>query len=96
MKKHFLKPIVGGIILGAFIYFVPKFLLPFFAIIIFAKMIFGRRKFAEQRLMMADKIRSMSDEEYTAFKSKVTTGPSCQSRFQSRCSSNSKTEAKQS
>ena len=81
MNKNFLKPVIGGILLGTFVFFTGPLLL----IILLLKFIFtpfgmGRMMMhhrmmhgfhPKMRFAMADKIRSMSEEEYTAFKEKM-------------------------
>jgi hypothetical protein len=84
MNKSILKTIVGGILLGAVVFFTGPLLL----IILVLKFIFtpfgmGRRidfggcgprggpGMGGPRFAFADKIRSMSDEDYTSFKSKM-------------------------
>lgn len=75
-----LKTIIGGILLGAFVFFTGPLLL----IILVLKFIFtpfGMGRYyhssfgfggmhGEPRLAFADKVRGMSDEDYTAFKTK--------------------------
>ncbi len=74
MNRVYLKTIIGGILLGTALYFVPFFLLK---VMIFF-LVFGtiawffrgrRRHHYAYRWAMADRIRSMSDEEYEHFKS---------------------------
>lgn len=81
MNKNFLKPVIGGILLGAFVFFTGPLLL----IILLLKFIFtpfgmGRmmmyQRFShgfhpKMRLAMADKIRNMSEEDYNTFKEKM-------------------------
>lgn len=80
MKTNFLKPIIGGMLLGAFIFFTGPLLL----IVLLLKFIFtpfgmGRMMmykgfkhdgFKQHRFAFADKKRSMNEEEYNAFKTK--------------------------
>jgi len=100
MKQSIFKPIAGGILLGAFVFFTG----PLLPIVLLLKFIFtpfgmgrigGRgRMYASRlsfagmhdgpglgvsRLSFADKIRSMNDEDYTAFKTKY------QDRFKNGC-----------
>ena len=74
MNTRFLKLIVGGILLGAAIFFVPFFLLKVAGIfLIFGLVIWifkGRRHSRHHWGGFADKIRSMSDEEYATFKAR--------------------------
>lgn len=83
MNKSIFKPIIGGIFLGAFIFFTGPLLL----IVLLLKFIFTpfgmgkvmmQHRFAgamgphpHMRFAMADKIRSMSDEEFNSFKEKM-------------------------
>ena len=78
MKQSIFKPIAGGILLGAFVFFTGP-LLPIVLLLKFIFTPFGmgrmsgpRLGFAGMRngpsLGFADKIRSMSDEDYTTFK----------------------------
>lgn len=73
MNYHVIKPIVGGLILGSILFFFPFFIVKVFGFLLILGLIFwvvkGRRahwrKFA---FVHPDKIRSMSDEEYDAYK----------------------------
>ncbi len=79
MNKSMLKPIFGGMLLGALVFFTG----PLIFIVLLLKFIFT--PFGMGRMMMArrfsgmgmppfafaDKIRSMSDEEYTTYQSKM-------------------------
>lgn len=67
MIKTILKSIFVGALIGATIFFMPKFLLIPLGIFIIFRMMMWRRMRMFQYLF-ADKIRSMSDEEYTQFK----------------------------
>jgi len=82
MNKNVLKPIIGGIVLGAFVFFTGPLLL----IVLLLKFIFtpfgmGRvmnQRFAgpmgfnpQMRFAMADKIRNMSDDEFASFKGRM-------------------------
>jgi len=74
MKKSILKTIVAGIILGAGIFYFPFFLLRVFLVFliigIFFRFFIGRRFGRRFHPAFADKIRSMSDEDYKLFKEK--------------------------
>jgi len=64
--------IVGGALFGAAAYFMPFFLIKALLIILLLGTLFrlfGRRRHYSRYTAFADKIRSMSDEEYAAFKS---------------------------
>ena len=73
MNYYVIKPIVGGLMLGAILFFFPFFAVKIVGFLLIFGMIFwlfrGRRghwrKFA---MVHPDNIRSMSDEEYAAFK----------------------------
>jgi hypothetical protein len=85
MTKSVLKAIVAGLLAGAILYFAPMvfFGLLFFALL--AKMMFFGGMMMHHRhggygghhLAFADKIRSMSDEDYQAFKGRFASGHSC-------------------
>lgn len=78
MTASVFKAIVAGILVGAIAFFALKVLIAFlvFGLIfmILGRIIHGRRGFSGHRLAFADHIRSMSDEEYAGFKSKMATG----------------------
>jgi hypothetical protein len=81
MKKSILKPIIGGALFGAFVFFTG----PFIFIVLLLKFIFtpfgmGRFRMAGRYSPMgmnmppfafAEKIRAMNDEEYNAMKEKM-------------------------
>ena len=77
MTKAILKSVAIGILLGAAVFFIPKFLLGLLIILVLVRLIVGRRmgggfragKFGGSRFAFADKVRSMSEEEYNQFKS---------------------------
>jgi hypothetical protein len=77
MKRSVFKPIIAGILIGAAIYFAPFFALKtiFFILIIGAifRMFSWRRYHWRSHYYVAytDKIRSMSEEEYNQFKSRM-------------------------
>jgi hypothetical protein len=82
MNKNVLKPILGGILLGAFVYFTgPLLLIVFLLKFIFTPFGMARmgRGFvagpmgfnSQMRFAMADKIRNMSEEDYDSFKEKM-------------------------
>ncbi|MDX2361150.1 MAG: hypothetical protein QNK23_10105 [Crocinitomicaceae bacterium] len=77
MKKSLLFTIGKGILLGAFLFFIPKILLLFIIPFILFRIFFFRKmkggNFWEHKLAFADKVRSMSEEDYEQFK---TTRPS--------------------
>lgn len=77
MNRSIFKPIVFGVLFGAAAFFVPFFLVKmifFFMIMgLFFRMFWwgGRGHRMQHHFAYADKIRGMSEEEYTAFKSKA-------------------------
>ena len=74
MKTSLIKPIVVGILLGASLFWIPfivaRVLLLFIVVgFIFRLMMWRRwRKGNPNRFAFADRIRSMSEEEYASFK----------------------------
>ena len=73
MNYHLIKPVIGGLILGAILFFFPFFavkVLGFFLIIatIFWVMRGRRAHWRKFAWVHPDKIRSMSDEEYESYK----------------------------
>jgi hypothetical protein len=87
MTKSVLKPIIGGALLGAFVFFTG----PLLFIVLLLKFIFtpfgmGRARMGGRFSPMgmppfafAEKIRAMNDEEFNAMKEKM------QNRFGGRC-----------
>lgn len=87
MTKSVLKPIIGGALLGTFVFFTG----PLLFIVLLLKFIFtpfgmGRAKMAGRFSPMgvpsfafAEKIRAMNDEEFNVMKEKM------QNRFGGRC-----------
>jgi hypothetical protein len=77
MKRSIFKPIVFGVLFGAAAFFMPFFLLKvifFFMLLSFIFRMFwwgGRGHRMNYYMAYTDKIRNMSDEEYTAFKNKA-------------------------
>ena len=73
MNYQFVKPIVGGLILGAILFFFPFFAVKVVGFLLIIGTIFclfkGRRAHWRKYAMVhTDKVRSMSDEEYEAYK----------------------------
>lgn len=90
MKKSILKPIIGGVFMGAFVFFTgPLLLIVFLLKFIFTPFGMGRmgmmnRGFGFSRtgmppLAFAEKIRNMNDEEFTNFQTRI------KNRFENRC-----------
>ena len=72
MNRRLIKPILFGLLLGTGLFFAPYLVLQtlfIFFLIGFIFMMFGGRKRRRMHLAYADRIRSMSDEEYETFKS---------------------------
>jgi hypothetical protein len=90
MKNSVLKPILGGALFGTFVFFTG----PLIFIILVLKFIFtpfGMGRMHHRRLAFAgpgfaDKIRSMSEEDYANFKTKM------ESRYRGNCSRRNETE----
>lgn len=78
MSQSILKPILFGVLFGALAFMMPFFLLKvvFFFLIagalfrLFAWRRFGPYRQGGYRLAFADRIRNMSEEEYTVFKNR--------------------------
>lgn len=73
MKKSFLKPLIGAVLIGSAFILMPFFILRIAAFFIIGGALF--RLFVKNRMKgkgfaFADKIRSMSDDEYSEFKTK--------------------------
>lgn len=72
MNAQIIKPIAGGLIIGAALFFLPFFLLKvlvFFLVIGLLFRLFGWRRYRGPRgWAYADKIRTMSEEDYNHFK----------------------------
>lgn len=87
MKNLLIKPVIGGALLGTFLFFTG----PLLPIVLLLKFIFtpfgmgrlgSRRQFSQVGMppfAFAEKIRGMNDEEFNAFKEKM------QNRFNSKC-----------
>ena len=76
MKKSLIFTIGKGILIGTLLFFIPPFLLLFFIPFMLLAMFFmgrmSRGNFHGHKLAFADKMRSMSEEDYQQFK---TNGP---------------------
>lgn len=96
MTKTIVKAVIGGLIVGALAFFVPKALIGLlvFCLIVSAFHCCGHRhhgcghhRFGSKQLFyFADKIRKMSDEEYEEFKT-VFGYECCQNDHHHRCCS---------
>ncbi len=79
MNKEIVKAVFGGLILGTAAFFVPFFLIKtviiFFIIgAIFRWMFWRKFRYMggmQPMMLMADKVRTMSDEEYQEFRNKM-------------------------
>ena len=72
MKNNVLKSIIGGLLLGAFLFFLPFLLIKiigFFLVFGLLMWLFKGRRSHWYAMVHPDKIRSMSEEEYNQFKS---------------------------
>jgi hypothetical protein len=77
MTKSILKTIVAGILLGAALYFVPMLVVAIAFFSFLTHFLFRRRMmcgtgyggYGGHRFALADKVRSMTEEEYSQFKS---------------------------
>jgi hypothetical protein len=81
MTKSILKVTLAGIAIGALAFFVPKLVVGFFVLALLMRLLFCRKRHGScgsghgmHRFYMADKIRSMSEAEYTEFKNKHSKG----------------------
>lgn len=79
MNRQLIKTILGGALLGAALFYIPFFILKVLVIFLLFGMIF--RLFGRHRgyrgpygWAYADKIRNMSDDEYTSFKARMSHG----------------------
>lgn len=87
MKKSIFKSIIGGVLLGAFVFFTgPLLFIVFLLKFIFTPFGMGRLRMAERFSPMgmtsfafAEKIRGMNDEEFSTLKEKM------QNRYSKRC-----------
>jgi hypothetical protein len=83
MNRSILKPILFGVLFGAAAFFVPFMLIKMILFLMIISFIFrmfwwgGRGHRMHYQFAYADKIRNMSEEEYTAFKSNVNKGHCC-------------------
>jgi len=86
MTKSILCAVIFGIVVGAAAFFVPKMLLGFFIFFALMRLFHccSHRHHNRGRFHMADKIRSMSDEEYAAFKTQMI-GGCCNSGHHRHC-----------
>lgn len=77
MATTLLKSILIGALTGAILFFAPGFIFGLFLTFLIFRLMIGRRmhrgRFGEYRLAFADKVRSMSEEEYAQFKNNAHT-----------------------
>jgi len=75
MTKTILKSALFGALFGALLFFAPGLMLTMVIVSFIIKLVIRRKmrsgKFQAYRIAWADKIRSMSDEEYAQFKTNV-------------------------
>ena len=81
MTKSILKSITAGILIGAALFFMPMLVLALFILSFVMHMMFrmmmhhsGHAGFGAHHFAFADKVRAMSDEEYTQFKTNFSHG----------------------
>jgi len=76
MTKSIFKAVLGGMLFGAAVYFMPFLILGifiFFALFrLFAGYSMGKGRYGLHHIAWADKIRSMTDEEYSGFKLRIS------------------------
>ena len=79
MNRQWIKTIIAGALLGAALFYLPFFVMKVMVIFLLFGMMF--RFFGRHRgyrgpygWAYADKIRSMSDDEYSAFKTRMSMG----------------------
>lgn len=100
MTKSILCAVIFGIVVGAAAFFVPKMLLGIFIFCALMRLFHccSHRHHGRGRFYMADKIRTMSDEEYAEFKTQMAGGCcnsgyhhhrhcGCRSKSKGECSS---------
>lgn len=85
MTKSILITAVFGLLLGAALFFIPFAVLAVLLFFGLGRLFFsnhrgGRGRFGEHRLAFVEKVRSMDDAEFNAWKAKMETG-NCGSGF---------------
>lgn len=69
---RYLSALLFGAVLGAAVYFIPVFVLKTLFVLtviaVLTRMMFGRRHYYGRHFAFADKIRSMSEEDYAKMK----------------------------
>ena len=103
MTRSILRPVIGGIIVGALAFFVPHFLLGIFIFMLIVRLLhgcgrgYGCHGHRQGRMFyMADKIRKMSEEEYAEFKANMGGGCSNNGYYHHRhCCGGSTSEGKE-
>lgn len=71
MNTRTFKLVIGGALLGLALFFIPFFLLKvagFLIVLVLVAWLFKGRRYHERRMAWVDRIRSMSDEEYDAWR----------------------------
>ncbi len=83
MNRSIVKPIIGGVLIGAALFFIPFFLLRVAVLVLIVGLLFrlfGRGSWGpgsrrqERFTRFADKVRNMTDEEYAQFKERFQYG----------------------
>jgi hypothetical protein len=76
MTTSFLKIIAIGVLIGALAFFAPFIIISFLIIGLIIRLSFRNRfshgHYGTYKLAFAEKIRSMSEDEYTGFKTKLS------------------------
>ncbi|MCH5715127.1 hypothetical protein [Niabella hibiscisoli] len=83
MNRSIVKPIIGGVLIGAALFFIPFFVLRVAVLVLIVGLLFrlfGRGSWGpgsrrhERFTRFADKVRNMTDEEYAQFKERFQYG----------------------
>jgi len=87
MTKSILKSVAGGILIGAAIFFMPRLIIGVIILMAIFRFMFWRRMGSAwhrtHRFAMADKIRTMTDEEYQKLKDEY--GKGCCHNYNNHC-----------
>lgn len=83
MNRSIVKPIIGGVLIGAALFFIPFFVLRVAVFVLIVGLLFrlfrrgsrGPGSWRQERFTrFADKVRNMTDEEYAQFKERFQYG----------------------